>query len=339
MGFYQIDELTGEISVTQAFVNAAIYQGVNHLLEIKVYDQSHTELYDLANVSITVVYWDVNRNGASLAPAVSSSGCTIEDLAKDIGLETNEFQNWLIFNQTNVFLENGMSVSANSITAHTRLGANQSFSIPNTIYMAWFGEVGGLGKTGMKWYANINELGNLGFNVIQFDNDSYGKDCATEAKRDFVRGIESLAETKSLCGLYMMGHGSNQTIGSLGTNSYTVAPDWSIPYGNITSSVLSDDSATWTIGIALEYKLAAVIIHACYGDNNKSRRLVSSDGIFWGVDRVYEPIIVDHVEYLSEHWGHAVTYTGTLFSPWEHTIGGKLRTNSYRVLLDTPTLP
>lgn len=47
-----------------------------------------------------------------------------------------------------------------------------------------------------------------------------------------------------------------------------------------------------------------MILHACYGDNGNSRKLVSSKGIFWGVSSVFYPLpTVDYMEHIACHWG------------------------------------
>jgi hypothetical protein len=170
--------------------------------------------------------------------------------------------------------------------------------------MAWFGEMNGFGRDWMLWDTNINQLGQLGFHVEIFDNDSglYRYLSASEAKTDYLEKMDWLANQNALHGLYFMGHGNEESVGSRGTRAFTYGPKWEVFYTEMDSLI--------------DYKLGALIIHACYGnDSNAQNDLLSNNGIYWGANGVYSPILVDPISYL---WGYV-----------KKTIGGKQKTNQF----------
>jgi hypothetical protein len=73
------------------------------------------------------------------------------------------------------------------------------------------------------------------------------------------------------------------------------------------------------------YKLGALIIHACYGnDSDAQNRLLSDNGIYWGVNGIFYPIFVDPISYL---WGYSTS--GLIFTT--KTIGGQQKTNTFQI--------
>ncbi len=245
-----------------------------------------TDQYDVANVTITLTQWNVNRAGNFTAPATSMVGCTIAELADEIGLERGEFRAWLTFTNDNVMLANGTQTHKDNIAVDTLLGAN-SFQIPNTMYMAWFGEMGIAGQGWMNWGQNVADLQRLGFHVVQFNNDDFDKSNANGVKANFLGGVTWLSNEKFLHGMYMMGHGGTTNVGSSGTRCYTQGPDWSVQYAEIEAQ--------------LNYDLGAVIIHACWSnESNAEDLLVSDNGFFVGQTGVYVPL---DPERLASHSG------------------------------------
>jgi hypothetical protein len=260
--------------------------------------------------------WTITRSGQPTATVVSGAGDMIYNLAREAGLEATEFQSWLIPNSQTVTLQDGTFVSAEELRVDHKLAAGQTFEIPNTILMAWFGETGTAGKAYMGWSDNINDLTNLGFKVETFDNDTYPKtvDGAAQACNAYKNMIENLSNNKQLHGLYMMGHGGNNSIGSSGTNVYTAGPDWSIPYVGANS-----------IASVAMYKLGALIIQACSSDNSNARFLVSDYGIFYGASTGnYVPTPSN----IALHWGyHGVRVIVGNVLVYEY--GGKQHTNKF----------
>jgi hypothetical protein len=325
-GLFAIDSNSGEITTTVSLKDQTNL-ATSYSLQIKAKDPNSNQ-YDLATVPITLTQWQVSRNSASKAPAISVVGCTINELADEIGLQQNEFKEWLTFTADTVTLVDGTTISTNVLGSSDILAGGQQFQIPNTIYMAWFGEMGSAGQGWMSWGQNVADLQCLKFNVVTFNNDLYHNCAASAAKWDFVRGIEILAESKSLHGLYMMGHGASDTIGSSGTIAYTAGPDWSIPYGTIpqnpsNTSLSGSSSGDWTIGKALNYHLGALIIHACNSDGSAPHDLVSTnDGIFVGQTGTYYPIV--GVERIAIHWGYG--WESSLLANYT-VYGGKQKTN------------
>ncbi len=263
----------------------------------------------------------MSNSATRSAPAASSQGCTIAELAGEIGLQADEFKEWLTFSSDQVQLADGTFTHRNNVTQDTLLGEN-SFQIPNTMYMAWFGEGWGVGKTVMNWGVNCNDMKKLGFNVVLFDNDYYAKHI--DAKYLFLNQVGSLASSKQLHGLYMMGHGGNNVLGSEGwlpTQAQTVlGPIWSVPYvgGGVGSGADSIEGR-------LQYHLGAVIIHACDSENANAKSLKSANGIFSGEPGTYVPIpFTPSVDPIAKHWGIEYEYLA-----WIIQYGGKQKTNYF----------
>ncbi len=356
---FQINAATGAITLktsAEAYLATHPEQTVRPLT-IKAQDSRFSgysggaAYSDTATVNIVLSEWTVNRNNGATASAVAVDGCTIADLAKQVGLTASEFEYWLTKNdQATYELFDGSTVTGAQLTASSVLAATSSvsvasFAVPNTIYMAWFGELGGVGKAGMNWSANQTELGSLGFRVATFDNDGYDSNNAPGARNAFLNGIWSLTYGKSIHGLYMMGHGSETAIGSAGTNVYTQGPEWNVAYGSVPGENIIGPSmqnpglrSITTIGDALNYRLGAVIAHACDSGVSDAQYLVTQThlgGIFWGWGGgTYTPGVHDN-EPIAKHWGRKIT-PGTSQDPgilgsYTFTIGGKQETGTFQV--------
>jgi hypothetical protein len=153
---------------------------------------------------------------------------------------------------------------------------------------------------------------NLGFNVEIFDNDSYGRN--EDAGSIFKAKIETLSNSSQLHGMYMMGHGGSNFIGSEGWHPFQLStvlgPLWSIPYtGN--NSIQS----------RLDYQLGALVIHACESENSNARSLTSANGIFHGEIGTYYPFFVSPI---AEHWGFELGFLNDVV-----TYGGKQKTKIF----------
>jgi hypothetical protein len=239
------------------------------------------------------------------------------------GLQQNEFKKWLTLTTDSVTLMNGTVILAadfDDLQGSDILTGGQQFQIPNTIYMAWFGEMGGLGKEYMQWSTNKNDLESLGFNVNTFDNDSFAGFSANSVKNVYKNMIETLSINKQLHGLYMMGHGGENSVGSEGTNVYTVGPQWSIFYTKDDNNVNTEDN---NIASLISYKIGALIIHACHSNNDNAKSLKSNNGIFEGQTGTYVPI--PPPVRIVRHWGFRVTLSDEIIFEY----GGKQRTNVF----------
>ncbi len=91
-------------------------------------------------------------------------------------------------------------------------------------------------------------------------------------------------------------------------------PEWYVDYAEIYR--------------AIGYKMGALIIHACYGNDSNARlELLSVYGVYYGVHGVYEPgvPVVGHaVNPIAELWGDE-TEDGKRY------YGGKQKTNKFEV--------
>ncbi len=149
---FKINASSGEITTNLSLKdqeNLAAAYG----LTIRAVSLACDDQWDAAGVTITLTQWHVNRAGNYTAPATSMVGCTIGELADEIGLERDEFRAWLTFTNDYVTLADGTQTHKDNVGIDTILGAN-SFFVPNTMYMAWFGEMGTLGRGWMNWNAN-----------------------------------------------------------------------------------------------------------------------------------------------------------------------------------------
>jgi hypothetical protein len=331
-GLFEIDESAGIITAVADLKNLNL--AASYPLTIRVFDEVHTQLYDQAVVTITISEWKVERDNGARASAVAYGGVTVGELADEIGLERGEFRQWLTYTTSSITLFNGTTKTPTNLLQSDILWGVQNFEIPNTIYMAWFGEMGNIGQWWMSFGQNQAELSNLGFNVVVFNNDSYYNYATDAAKWDFARGIEILAESKSIHGLYMMGHGSPTSIGSKGSHGFTSGPLWSIDYGKISSNTsLNGIESTWTIGTALNYKLGALVIHACHGNDSTAQAdlLSSNGGIYHGFSGTYTPApFFDDHSSIGDLWGeeligqHTEIAATTLLSFLDSLVGGLL---------------
>lgn len=206
-------------------------------------------------------------------------------LVKDCGLTVSEFTDWLTISTAEkdyVELFDGSRVAPENLTSSDVLSLSGQFAVPNVMYMAWFGEGMGVGKSLMNWSANISNLNSLDFSVRQFNNDLYSSTENERARNDFLGGIQTFSGNNELHGLYMMGHSNGATIGSEGSITNFNGPEWSVHYKGVVS-----------IESSLNYRLRALMIHACYSDNTNSRYLVTPEnegGIFWA-----SPMCITHL--------------------------------------------
>jgi hypothetical protein len=149
----------------------------SYQLRIRVYDAARSQLYDEATVPIVISEWKVLRDHQlQLAQAIPTDGCTLQELADEIGLNAGEFKNWLTTNYHSIRL---FDDSVTAIDVNKVLSGNQSFSngyqnlaVPNVIYSVWFGD--DLPAMRKNWEENNQKLESLGFFVAIHDNDYWG---------------------------------------------------------------------------------------------------------------------------------------------------------------------
>jgi len=180
----------------------------------------------------------------------------------------------------------------------------------------------------------VNDEGSVTNGGFIYLKTTQGED---NARTDFLNKVDVLSSQKQLHGLYMMGHGADwkqgnpppsPAIGSDGRKIKTWrgrpvgGPDWDVSYN--------------VIGAKLAYKLGALIIHACFSDNNDAKSLTNIP-IFRGTDGVYAPLLhliatlgapVSNatVERIAERWGGPKPVPG--WPPLE--FGGKQKTKKFR---------
>ena len=266
--------------------------------------------------------WEIIRNGGAKATAKPLlNDCTIGELANIIGLQAfsinedghviGEFRKWLTFTSGHITvrLNSGdKSIPAGDLTWVHPLVAGQKFEIPNTMLMAWFGEIAQGGRVWMHWKRNVADLEEgLGFCVKQFNNDDVKfQNNPFKAANDFLSDLNALSIQKELHGLYMMGHGGDNEIGSSGTKVYTKGPKWSVPYITLNPNDPNDNpigNGTDSVGGKIVYRLGKLIIHACESSNPNASLLVDQNNNHIGQDETYVPIPGVTIERIAEHWG------------------------------------
>jgi RHS repeat-associated protein len=225
--------------------------------------------------------WKINRNGTSTAVATSDEGDTIADLAAIIGLDAANWSSWLTVSAA------GLTARANpatrsstapatgsSVGARTPLCAAQTVQVPNTILMFWTGELGGFGRSWVRWDSQAEWLRAGGFDVVEQLNDGAGPWTGAQ----FLQWLSTSSGAKELHGLVVWGHG------------------WR---GGFSDKNPSRFQVTYKEAVAhLRYTLGLVVLNVCEGGWSKAtnngleggRDLVASNGEFWGVTKTLYPI-------------------------------------------------
>jgi RHS repeat-associated protein len=238
------------------------------------HDKNLYRYVDNSSLSFTDILglWKINRVFFKpIVDAYAEQGDTFASLATMIGLSISQKEKWLTLYNNEV------------LGAYPKCG--NKYGIPNVMLRVWFGEVSRLGKFAMQWETNQTRLNKIGFYVETFDNDDYFWQTGSNVTSIFTDLLKQLASDKKLHGIYFMGHGSDEAIGSIGTLVYTHGPRWRINYN--------------VIGTSIGYLLGALIIQACESNNTNARNLVAANGIFQGYDGIYFPMPFN----IAKFWG------------------------------------
>ena len=133
--------------------------------------------------------WTIERDGKPFAYATGYCD-SIDELAKIIGLRTEEYQQWLTDS------ENGQ-VPDDAYRTYQYLRVK----IPNTVIACWSGNLMGFGRLWVNWNEGVDYLQKRGFMVKEvrpFDSDS---------PFSLFGLLHAKTQEKCLHGLYFWGHG------------------------------------------------------------------------------------------------------------------------------------
>jgi len=279
---------------------ANLYQSVN----------SNPVIY----VDPTGLFWYVVRDGGSMASAnVIASSDTISNLADRIGLEPEEFKEWLTL-EGKLRTEKG-DKTLSELSMSDKICPNQGVCIPNTALVYWAGEYGGLGKQFIGYNDDRATLRSRGFMV---------EEVRGLTASGLIDHIQNSMANKYLHGLYYWGHGflpekrkDGRYLWSYGaiTDHYAhkqLMEEWDryqkkykkwVADGMIGSGPIQPAESPMTYmlqwrNINPPYRFGFVIINTCYSNNSDAEDLVSSNGIFYGakVNTLYPtPFFIDRL--------------------------------------------
>ena len=186
--------------------------------------------------------WKIKRKQQSQASAEASGpDDTVKSLAETIGLNAADFQKWLESDGGQ------MPESENDKVCG-------KFKIPNEVIAYWAGDVGFAGRMYVGFSSNVSYLRSLGFQVPAtiFNNKT--------ARLDLSSKLESSASSKHLHGLYFWGHGYSPSVPGGLSPGVT-------PRGGPPMMYYQDTGAD---AVSLSYKMALVLMYACYSNAGKS---------------------------------------------------------------------
>jgi RHS repeat-associated protein len=213
--------------------------------------------------------WRIRRMGHDQATAISDDGDTIESLANIIGLQTNEWREWIAFRYL-VFYGGYIESPSQKhprFSSSTRLCANNQVSIPNSVLAHWGGVLGGFGKFWVMWDADVQTLRARGFRVHEWEylNASY-----------FEHVISSYQAAKKAHGVFAWGHGNTGLLSLSDSGANGANPGAYISYYR-----------NWHP----KYHMALGVVFACYSDSARSHfaRNGAPPAIFWGSPGVLVP--------------------------------------------------
>jgi hypothetical protein len=225
--------------------------------------------------------WEIVRHPRRpIAAATSTGGATLSALADRLGFVCKEWRHWLGEAPPTgggVRLASGAVVALDKLRETDELAAGQTFAVPNTIAMLWYGDLGGVGKAAVGWARERRYAVRLGFHVAEFTHSSRRQAAENErAALDLLR----LTEGRRMHGLIVAGHGNPYSFGNSKKKS---------------GGLDYQDACR-----ALRYRLPLVVMHVCDGDwsrheqgwGRKGARDLSSGTsgcVFFGVKGTFYP--------------------------------------------------
>jgi len=210
--------------------------------------------------------WKIQRAGAAKAEVTSENGDTIYALGLQIGLDPNQFREWLTIADASrpirVVQPPFEIWPTDEELESLELCPGQTFQIPNTVYAYWAGfelRLAGrtlrVGKPWVSWNPNVAYLRSLGFNVVAMDH-------VPGAAYALQNRLQKDASNKVLHGLYFWGHGR-------------------APYPSTGLVSDSGDSLLDYATINLPYGMALGLIFACDSNSGNTALLSGSAGSIW----------------------------------------------------------
>jgi hypothetical protein len=146
--------------------------------------------------------------------------------------------------------------------------------VPNTVLMAWMGELGWFGRRWVHWGNNRRQIGQEGFAVAEWNL----RRPRGSIKRDLLRKLHVMTNKKELVGWFSWSHGSRMGLhGPYMTSARDRFDNLYIPYTDIQSH--------------LEYGLGKVVVHACYADHGRPYFLKGNpNGKYHGKSGEWNPV-------------------------------------------------
>ena len=121
--------------------------------------------------------------------------------------------------------------------------------VPNTLVFVWAGDLGALGRAAVGWGGEMDYARRLGFRVVELDfRDGLSDSEAVEV-------IAGHSQRGELHGVVVTAHGRAGAFGTGGVTAKLGLGDWTITYQELEAS--------------LRYRLAVVILNACFSDYSR----------------------------------------------------------------------
>lgn len=193
-----------------------------------------------------------------------------------------------------------------------------------------------LASRGIATRACVRDDGFASFSIDAF------RDVGGIARNDFFSTLEELSSNKKLQGMYIVGDGTQWSIGAKTDNGHVSGPLWRIDY--VGPDTMGNHSRVSLIS-ALTYHMGSLVIHASQSDNSHSKSLVTSEsqgGIFCGYTGEYNRLTSDH-DPICKNWGCKFDEISWVLNGGFHLgceypyfIGGKQRTSTITRTYDNP---
>ncbi len=186
--------------------------------------------------------WEILRQGGSKATAIAGENDILFDLAKEIGLDATQVNQWArLFSCTGPVDPPYLMMQPVYDIARRVTGIDPCrvwAEIPNTMLAVWMGDLGGGGRAAVNWTRDMRYMKSLGFKVNE-------KITAGGKAIGFASTVGSLTTSRDLHGAFVWGHGHPLFFGSKDSK------EW-IDHSDVVQ--------------ALNYNLALVIQNFCHGD-------------------------------------------------------------------------